>query len=277
MPTALENLFSNIPQLPSLPRVVTDLIQTMGNNDASIDDIVEKLRHDPNLSGRVLRLANSSHYGASRKIGAIDDAVALIGLDALRTLVIASGVSSAFKAVPNLDLKAFWHEALVVAGLSRALAKQGGKVNPEFAYSAGLMHRLGVLVLHMGFPDAAAQIARDCKDLTVGERPALERMLAHVTHTEAGERLAKNWHFPDEICTALRHYADANHPDANDLARILMVATEIALEHAHGDADAEIASHLPAPMLAQIDISESQLTETFGRIPALEADAAAFL
>jgi len=278
MPTALDDLFQNIPQLPSLPKVVTDLIDSLGKDDANIDSIVENLRHDPTLSARVLRMANSSFYGASRKVGAIDDAIAMIGLSALRTLVIASGVASSFKNVPNLDLKAFWQNALVVAGVARRIARRTkGRVNPEFAYTAGLMYRMGVLLIHSAFPEAAATIARDCKDITVGDRNAIERTVLHVCHAEAGERLATNWRFPDEIVTAMRWYADPMAEGASDTARIVTLAAQITLDNAHGDSDDAIGSGLPAKAMEALGLSLDDVADDIAAVNDLKRDAATFM
>ncbi len=277
MPTALDELFNNVPQLPSLPRVVSDLIQSLGDDNADLGGIAEKLRHDPNLSARVLRLANSSHYGARRTIGAIDDAIAIVGLDTLRTLIIATGVTGAFKSVPNLDLGEFWSNALVVAGLARQIARQSSHVNREFAYTAGLMHRIGVLLLHAGFPDGAAKVARNCNDITIGERAAIERTVLRVTHAEVGERLARHWNFPDEIATALRWYAEPSHDKANDCARVVMLAAQIALDHGRGDSDDAVAAGLPGGVMDALEVPLDGVPEIIAAIESLKADAASFL
>ena len=278
MPTALDELFQNVPQLPSLPRAVTDLIDSLGKEDANIDNVVDNLSHDPNLSARVLRIANSSFYGASRKVGAIDDAIAMIGLNALRTLVIASGVSSAFKNIPHVDLKAFWQNALVVAGLAKRIARRTrGKVNPEFAYTAGLMYRMGVLMIHAAFPTAAATIASECKDITVGERNAIERNNLRVCHAQVGERLATNWRFPEEIVTALRWYADPADGKASDTARVVTLAAQIALDNVHGRQTDEIAAHLPQSALTALEISADELIDDIASVADMQRDAASFI
>ncbi len=277
MSAVLDELFKNAPQLPSLPRVVSELIQSLGDDNADLSDIAAKLRHDPSLSARVLRLANSSHYGARRTIGAIDDAIAIVGLDTLRTLIIATGVAGAFKSVPNLDLSAFWSNALVVAGLARQIARKSGRVNCEVAYTAGLMHRIGVLLLHAGFPDEAAKVARNCNDITIGERAAIERTVLRVTHAEAGERLARHWNFPDDIATALRWYAEPTHDEANDCARVVMLAAQIALDHARGDSDDAIAAGLPEGVMDALNIPLDGVLDNIATIESLKAEAASFL
>ncbi|MBT0962579.1 HDOD domain-containing protein [Denitromonas iodatirespirans] len=271
MSTALDDLFQHLPPLPSLPKVVADLIDSLGRDDVNLERIVDDLRHDPHLGARVLRMANSTFYGASRKVGAIDDAIALIGLNTLRSLVIASGITGTFHDIPQFDLKAFWHDALVVAALARRIARRTrGKANPEFAYTAGLMYRMGVLLIHAAFPDAAARIAQACHDTTVGERSAIERAELQLCHAEVGEQLAIRWHFPDEIATALRWYAEPDAAEASHTARVLTLAAQITLDHAHG-------AELPATTMDALGLPPDALDDDIAAVPDIERDAATFL
>ncbi|HEX5125883.1 MAG TPA: HDOD domain-containing protein, partial [Rhodocyclaceae bacterium] len=111
MTTSVDKLFASVPHLPSIPKVVQALIVSLNDDEADLSSLVNQVKQDQSLSARVLRLANSSYYGASYKIGAIEDAITLIGLNALRTLVIASGVAGAFVKVEGIDLKAFWRHS----------------------------------------------------------------------------------------------------------------------------------------------------------------------
>lgn len=278
MSTALDDLFAHLPPLPSLPKVVADLIDSLGRDNVDLERIVDDLRHDPNLGARVLRMANSPFYGASRKIGAIDDAIALIGLNTLRSLVIASGVTATFTDVPHLDLHAFWRHALVVAALARRIAvRTRGRVNAEFAYTAGLMHRIGVPLIHLAFPDAAAGIARDCQDRNIGERSAIEHAALQLCHAQVGEQLALRWHFPNDIVTALRWYAEPEAATASDTARVVALAAQIALDHAQGTPEDTPGATLQASAMAALGLSPDALADDIAAVPDLEQGAASFL
>ncbi|MDB5887862.1 MAG: hypothetical protein JWM03_734, partial [Rhodocyclales bacterium] len=187
--TPIDKLFTSMPKLPSVPTVVQALIVSLGDEDADIGSMVARIKQDQSLCARVLRLANSSYYGARHKVGAIDDAVTLIGLNALRTLVIASGVTGAFTKVEGINLKSFWRHSMFTATLARDLGKMVG-INGEFAYTAGLMHRIGQLLIDMAYPSVARDIAYDNQGISVAELTATERRLLEFDHSEASAELA---------------------------------------------------------------------------------------
>ncbi len=226
--TPLDRLFTSVPQLPSIPTVVQALIASLGDEDADIGSMVARIKQDQSLCARVLRLANSSYYGARHKVGAIDDAVTLIGLNALRTLVIASGITAAFAKVEGINLHSFWRHSMFTATLARDLGKMAG-INGEFAYTAGLMHRIGQLLIDMAFPSVARDIAYDNHGMSVAELAATERQLLEFDHSEAGAELALRWNFPAVIRNALRWYITPLVDEACPYAGTVHLASQITL------------------------------------------------
>lgn len=239
--TSIERLFNGMPQLPSIPSVVQALIATLGDEDADLGSMVARIKQDQSLSARVLRLANSSYYGASHKIGAIDDAVTLIGLNALRTLVIASGITAAFTKIDGIDLKKFWRHAMFTAALARDLGKMAG-INGEFAYTAGLMHRIGQLIIDMAFPSVAREIAYDEHDMDIAELAEAERRLLDLDHSEVGAELALRWNFPAVIRNALRWYVDPLADAACPYAGVVHLASQIT-QAIENDQDENVIVH----------------------------------
>lgn len=240
---AMERIFSATAQLPAIPRVVQKTIDTLKHEDADLQPLIADIRLDPVVCARVLRIANSGFYGSRRTVGSIDDAVRLVGTRVLRTLVISAGVSSAFPKVPGVDLKDFWRHALMTASANALLARHAGE-NTDHAYVAGLMHRLGQLMIHIAFPRLADEIGRACHDFSIGERAAMEQLKLHTNHCEVGAELAARWNFPDDVEHAMQFYCQPHHEDATRLARLTNVAAQIAME-IDGDVKPEdIAEHL---------------------------------
>ena len=224
----MEKLFANLPKLPSMPKVVQELIASLVKEDIDIGTLVDKVKQDQALSARVLQMANSSAYGSSQKVGSIDKAVTMIGLSALRSVVIASGMSRSIAKVEGVDLTAFWRYAQICAAVARAFGKREG-VNPEFAYTAGLMHRLGQLIIIMAYPAAARQLTRP-NGPSGRALMTVEESLIGIDHAQAGAELAIRWQFPEEIANAIRWYAEPLNPAAAPLAAVIAVATHITAE-----------------------------------------------
>jgi HD-like signal output (HDOD) protein len=240
---AMERIFSATAQLPVIPRVVQKMIDTLKHEDADLQPLIADIRIDPVISARVLRIANSGFYGSRRTVGSIDDAVRLVGTRVLRTLVISAGVSSAFPKVPGVDLKDFWRHALMTASANALLARHAGE-SADNAYVAGLMHRLGQLMIHIAFPRMAEEIARDCHGLSVSERAAVEHLKLHTNHCEVGAELAARWNFPDDVALAMQYYCQPHHDSATRLARLTNVAAQIAMEIDEDVKPEDIAEHL---------------------------------
>ncbi|HSD36429.1 MAG TPA: HDOD domain-containing protein [Rhodocyclaceae bacterium] len=253
--TPMDRLFSNVPQLPSISSVVQALIASLDDEDANLRGMVASIKQDQTLAARVLRLANSSYYGASHKIGAIDDAVTLIGLDALRTLVIASGVTSAFSRIEGIKLPGFWRHTLFTAALARELGKMAG-LNGEFAYTAGLMHRIGQLIIAMAFPSAAREIAYNDHSISVTELAAAERRLLDLDHSEASAELAMRWNFPEVIRNALRWYVTPLLEEACPYAGTVHLASQITLGIERGLPEVSIIHAIDTRLAASLALDE---------------------
>jgi HD-like signal output (HDOD) protein len=250
----LEQLFVDLPRIPSMPRVVQDLIASLVKDDIDIGTLVADVKLDQSLSARVLAMANSSAFGASKRIGAIDQAVTLIGLSALRSLVIASGISRAFAGVEGLDMPAFWRHAMICAGVARQLGKHQG-VNREFAYTAGLMQRVGLVLLYLARPDVAKQLPIDAADSTT--LLAQERQLFGLDHCEVGAELALRWNFPPSIQNALLWSGEPLAPDAGPLAIILNLAEVVTEGLLRGDDPEKLSVLLDPALLARLSLSRA--------------------
>ncbi|NJD08347.1 MAG: HDOD domain-containing protein [Methylococcaceae bacterium] len=201
----LEHLLNNSQNLPAIPEVVRSLIQSFNDEYANITQIAKTISMDQALAGRVLKLANSARYGLPRKVASIDDAVRLLGFTTLRTLVVASALSCAFRAPASLDLKAFWLGSFATAGYAAWLARLG-KHREDIAFTGGLMLHSGVLLLHMEAPLESQRIDREVEQGRF--RPEAERAVFGFSHVDVSSELAVRWNFPDEIVCGMRDFAD---------------------------------------------------------------------
>lgn len=273
--TSLQSFLDLQNRLPSIPSVVQELIASLQDEDVNLSTLVVRIKQDQALSARVLRLANSSYYGVSRRIAVIDDAVILIGLNALRTLVIASGVSQAFQQVPGVDLPSFWRHSLLTALLARELARRA-HLGAEQAYTAGLMHRIGHLLICLHHPEHAGFMDRTARDLSLAELLSSEYEHVGMDHCELGAAIAEHWNFPPMIQGALRDYADPLAEGANPYAGILAIAVMMAQGIADRDDDKMILDAIPAELLARLDLDRETLDEVLANRHALLTASAAF-
>jgi HD-like signal output (HDOD) protein len=137
----LQNLIDNAQKLPNIPKVVQELIESFGDENVSNDAIAKKISADQVLTIKVLRAANSAHYGGNRKVGSVNDAVFLLGFNAVRTLVLASGLTGAFSAPEGFDIKKFWRDSFAVAAICKWMARYSHD-DAETAFTYPLAERM---------------------------------------------------------------------------------------------------------------------------------------
>lgn len=233
-PLTLEAVLADIHQLPSLPAVVGELIRTLHNEDAGIDQLADGIAKDQSLAARALRVANSPFYGIQHKVASIHDAIVILGFRAVGSLVTAASVTGYFsppKDVP-FDLTRFWRHGIGAALCARALARHVD-LDAEAAFTAGLLHDIGVLALLTTRPAYYAEVlarcvAEDCEMVTA------EQAVLGFDHARVGEALASRWRFPAEITRAVSlHHAPCNVPGSESIPTLVDVV-HVANILAHG-------------------------------------------
>jgi HD-like signal output (HDOD) protein len=266
----LESLLQNPNALPTAPKVVEELISSFENPDVSVEEIARKLSLDPVLAAKLLRLANSAYYHVSRRIGNDEDAVRMLGFVTVRTLVISSGLVGGFKHVPGLDLKRFWRYSLHTAVVAKWIAKKVG-VNTDLAFTIGMMHAIGQLVLHSGMPAEALEL-----DQTVGTyepgRMEAESAAFGFNFSEVGAELAVRWKFPDIFPETIRDYPSPPAlPAPGRMAAVIHLAVWRARADELGLNPDDTAACLPAAIADGLGLATPELLEGMPSLSNLSA------
>ncbi|TYL48691.1 HDOD domain-containing protein [Marinomonas sp. IMCC 4694] len=224
----IQDLLKQTDKLPNVPDVVRELIQLLNNSKANYSDIAASVSHDQTISLKVLRVVNSAYFGLSRKISSIDEATVLLGMDKLKTLVIASGFSSSVSQVDGIKLPEFWAESFRVAELAQWFAKRTERVDADEAFTVGIVHNIGRLLLHLTEPD----IAQDIYALVANRKASrlkAEHDLLGFTTQDAGKALMDLWKFPSGLGDAVQqHKRPFAEGDPIPLACVLNLACYIS-------------------------------------------------
>ena len=207
-----ERFRASLRDLPALPAAVVDIIETLGRDDISAAEVAFHLSHDPALSAKTLRLTNSSFYGMSRQIGSIPDAITILGLRIVRTMVLAAAVTGSFQAAAcsNFNLQAFWRHAMGCALFGQSLAREL-HMDTDIGFTVGLLHDIGRVALASLFPDdyTMALSHQHAHDVLLIDA---ERATLGTDHAEMGGLLAEHWHFSPVVVEAItHHHAPALH------------------------------------------------------------------
>ena len=224
----MEQVVAKIRRLPSLPAVVAEVLESFEDEHADVGAIGKKIAQDQALSAKVLRVANSSFYGLAGRVITVQDAMVVLGFRNVRILVLAAGVTGSFPAVEGgwFDLRAFWLHAIITAVCARAFAADAS-VEPDRAFTAGLLHDIGRIVLATCFPDRYREVAEyrarlDCYPIEA------EREILGLDHAAVGGALTERWKFAPVIQHAVAAHhgpaSEALQDGAPDLAGLVHVA-----------------------------------------------------
>lgn len=219
----LETLLNRPNALPTMSGTVTELLNEMNKEDPSPRRVSDLVGKDPALLTRVLRLSNSSFFRSSRQIGSAEEAVNLLGMTHVRSLAMTAALGGGFKSVPGVNLKQFWRYSLRVAEIARSLSGllRYGEAN---AHTAGLLHALGDLVMHIGMPEEVQRLDMMVPPLDL-RRSVFEYQTFGFSFAEVGAGLLERWQFPAAIVSALVNQNAPFEGDTYDkLAGVLHLA-----------------------------------------------------
>jgi len=203
----LRAVVSRIHALPSQPDVYTRLMRAVKAESVSMDGIARIVEENPSIAARVLQLVNSAFFGLPRPTASIKDAVVFIGTKSLRTLVLSV---EAFRGLEldeqaaGLSPTALQEHAVVTARIAAEMVPTSDR---EAAYSAGLLHSVGILVLASQMPDEWSRIVAASR----AERRSLaatERLVLGVTHGEVAAALLSLWGLPHDVIEGVAHHVD---------------------------------------------------------------------
>ena len=201
-PASLEELPSHAESLPSLPEVVNYLMHTLNDECADVDTLAHHINSDPAIVARLLAAANSVGSGLSTRIYSAKQAFLVLGVDRIVTIILASALIHRYdnrNAV--FDARLLWRHSIGVATCARVLAEQTG-VNPDIAFTGGLLHDIGQLLMFVTSPVSYVQ-ALDLRHTNDISLVAAERAVFGYDHTKAGRVLALSWKLPEEIEEAI--------------------------------------------------------------------------
>ena len=199
----IERLLKLPDAIPSVPKVVRSLMETFNQEDVDTVSVASLIEEDPVLTAKLLKIANSAFFGLSRSVTNARDAINMMGLIKVRALVIAASLSEGFSRVAGVDLNQFWRYSINSANLSRYIALPI-KIDENTAFTAGMVHGIGELMMHAAMPEAMLDLNSKVKVLDISRARAEQRLFGY-SYAEVGAALADEWRFPVKMVNAIRY------------------------------------------------------------------------
>lgn len=223
---------SLLDRIKPIPQVALKIMRMIGEDRYSVTALAAEVKKDQVISGQVLKYCNSVIFAGKKGIDSIDDALMIIGQNALARHVTAISVKNMF-ASGNLGYSlvkgGLFHHAIGVAVLAELLARKTGRTHEFSAYTAGLLHDIGKIALDQLVADSAPMFYRNLQNRRAGILE-LENRLLGTDHTRVGQTLGERWNLPARIIDAIAHHHTPENSD-NDAGIVETVALANALFH----------------------------------------------
>ncbi len=204
----IKELIVKIEKLPTLPVVVTRINAMVQNPKTSAREVGAAIATDPSLSAKVLKLVNSAYFGFPSQISSISHATTILGFNAIQNLALSATVFQMFRdngAEELFDRRTFWEHSLGVGVLARLLCDKVKYPDKEEAFTAGLIHDVGKIVLDQFVHEEFKMVMSLAKanDMVLCEA---ETQLLGLNHANVGYILAQKWNLPKKLQDPLAYH-----------------------------------------------------------------------
>lgn len=208
MQKSLHELIAATSELRSLPSTTLQLTSLLDDDTVDAGSVLAIIEKDPSLTSNLLKLANSAFYGMRRQVGTTREALVMLGNKTVINLAFAASMGDVLRgplAAYRLDRNEMWHHALGTAlGASSLIVfEQGGVEARERAFTCGLVHDIGKLLLNGLLKNELVQLPVDADFLGL---MAAEKEILGFDHAEAGAALGESWNFPASLVDVIRHH-----------------------------------------------------------------------
>lgn len=267
----------------ALPQALLEVLRLIDSEGATAQKLAGAVMHDPNLTAKILRMANSSYYRRGLEVSTVNQAIMMLGVSMVKCLALSVSIfkpDERFDKFENFDIREVYSHFLGVAIASKEIATEMCYKKPEEAFVAGLLHDFGHLYFLKVDPDHHIPLIKDSfydQDLT-----KLEVEQYGISHTQIGRLIAQKWNLPECLWNAIEnHHAciGADNVDQfSDLELIVMLADHIN-SRAYSDDRRDLERHIEtvSVLSKRLGVRSEFVTELGFRLLNEIVEAAGFL
>tara|TARA_R110002111_G_scaffold108420_2_gene167141 strand:- start:1475 stop:2350 length:876 start_codon:yes stop_codon:yes gene_type:complete len=225
--TLTQDIKSNKLDLPSPPELLVSIRQLGADPDTTTNDIADLVKHDVNISGRLIKIANCALFASRHQVSTVHAAITRLGQKKVQSLVTGLVIGQQIMRNKTKGLEAFcqqsWQNSNAVAAWSYALAQKKTKLDPEQALLAGIVHNIGALPLTLKLNTIPA-LKEDPKILSLVANVVIPKL-----YPRAGQLIMQSWHFAPEIIVVAREHLNLSRAGSEniELADLVLMAHQI--------------------------------------------------
>lgn len=245
----MKKLLTSLRKLPAVPKLYSQVTAELSSPNGSIETVARFIAQDPVMTAKILQLVNSAFFALGREVSDPQEAVVFLGVERTRSLILVAGVFTQFEDLkcPGFSAETIWNHSLQVASFARAIAMVELKDSKaaESAYTAGLVHDMGKLILAANVPTMCSSIESIQGSKHLSQRDA-ELQVLGTTHAELAACLLGMWGLPLPVLEAVAwHHCPLK---SDDTGFSLLVAVHAANVFAY-EIIAAPASEIPPERL----------------------------
>jgi len=230
----IQSIIQNVEQLPSLPDVVSKIINMVNDPDVSFKHVADEIAKDQAITANILKLCNSAYFSKGKEISSIDRAIVILGLKEVKDIVVIATTKSVLnKVIVGYDLARgeLWKHGVAVAMLAKKIATEcNQKAIADIAFTGGIIHDVGKTVLALFVQSTLKEILNTVTEKSITFQEA-EKVVMGFDHQQIGEQVAIKWKFPKVLQSIVRyHHEPMNAPDDHKMiVSIVHIANTLCL------------------------------------------------
>lgn len=220
---SLDDILAHADKLPAFPQIVFLILDELADDSANVDTLATHIVSDPAVVARLLAAANAASVAPGQRVATVQQALMLLGIERVRNIVTTTAIIDRYSTTRGCDSALMWRHSVGVALCAQQIARHSG-LDPDIAYTAGLLHDIGQLLLYAVDSHAYGKVLdlQREKDLDLIDA---ERELIGFDHAQIGGALAKHWRLPPDIADAITgHHASDDCPPETEMADAIHVA-----------------------------------------------------
>ncbi|MFQ5469052.1 MAG: HDOD domain-containing protein [Gammaproteobacteria bacterium] len=262
----LDQIGNRIRDFPPLSDSLMAVLRMLNSGDVDFTVLESRIIKEPALATRILSAANSPLYGMSGKMGKLKEACVLLGTNTLRNMVMAIGIIDYLShgSGNHIDHNKFWKHSIGTGMSARVLAKQF-HADKDVAFSAGILHDIGKLVLDIFFAEEYASVVdyRDQNDCLLKEA---EDQVLGFNHCEVGAMIAEKWKLPDAITDCIRFHHTPVKTTTSPLVDLIHISDIVCRALEIGNGGDSLIPVIEPQVLERHQLDISDLENQFAEI-----------
>ena len=279
MPVKLEHVLRRIQALPPLPTSAMRVIALTKNPATSAKELENVIGQDPALAAGMLRQANSAYYGYARRISSLQEAIVVLGFQATQGLAMASAVAPILKTQLvgyEIEQDGLWKHSMLTAMAARSLCRKLKLPFGDVAFTAGLLHDIGKLVISIYVQEVGAYLIEKVNVAKLSYVELEEKVIGY-NHATVGGFLAKGWNLPEDLVESISyHHAPSRAQNHVELASVIHVANGLASTLGIGGGVDSFLNPIQQDALDRLTLKESDLEQIMAELGEFLLDPTIF-